>query len=209
MATRTSAVVDGHEDQRPPPPGPGKQPDREPRSWQLTARCLVRAANVLYDAYPKVRVHDPACASLVPVLVLYGLATENLIKGLLTAQGWRTERDDRLQSHHLAWLFEQAKVSLSVKDAEVVERLQWFFEKGRYPHEVQPAGEQGGEVARLLRLLTRLEDELAAALPDKALPRISLFGLGRDGSLVGPAEDLAPEADAARSAAPEPSPARL
>jgi hypothetical protein len=181
MATRTRALVDGHEDQR-PPPEPGQPYDSAPQSWQLTARRLVRAANVLYEAHPEAREHDPAYASLVPALVLYGLATENLIKGLLTAQGWRTERDQRLKSHHLAWLFEQAKVTLTVKDAEIVDRLQWFSEKGRYPEEVQPGRELGGEVARLLRLLTRLEDQLAATLADQALPRISLFELGLEGS---------------------------
>jgi hypothetical protein len=207
MATRTRALAEGQEDRR-PPPDVRNQGEADPGLWQLTARRLVRAANVLYEGHPEAQVHQPTYASLVPVLVLYGLATENLVKALLAAQGWRGECDPRLKSHHLAWLFEQAKVSLSAKDAEILDRLQWFLDQGRNSDDVQPGHELGGEVARLLRLLTRLEDALAVAVPDKVLPGLSLFELGLDGPTRRPGGDLAPEVDPTRGAAGGPPAAR-
>lgn len=81
-------------------------------------------------------------------------------------------------SHHLAWLFEQAQVSLGAKDVGILERLQSFLDKARYPEETTPARETGDEVAQVLHLLTRLEDTLAVSRPEKVLPRISLFGFG-------------------------------
>jgi hypothetical protein len=150
----------------------------EPRAWQITARRLIRAANVLYEDHRETSVHDPLYASVVPILVLYGLATENLVKALLATQGWPYRHDPRLNSHHLAWLFEQAQVSLGAKDVGILERLQSFLDKARYPEETTPARETGDDVAQVLHLLTRLEDALAVSRPEKVLPRINLFGLG-------------------------------
>jgi hypothetical protein len=179
------------------PPAEAGPPERV-RAWQLTARRLVRAANVLHEAHPEARSREPQYASLLPALVLYGLAAENLVKGLLAAQGGGREDDPRLKSHHLAWLFEQARVPLSDKEAGIVDRLQWFLEKGRYPAGVEPGQELGGEVARLLRLLTRLEDALATAAPSELLAPASLFELGRGDGPHRPGGGSRMDADPAR-----------
>src|SRR5438105_10225773 len=62
--------------------------------WQSTAREFVCAANCLLDWYePKLRATDQPrdtdghYSSYSPLMLLYGAATENLLKALRIAQG--------------------------------------------------------------------------------------------------------------------------
>src|SRR6202035_234570 len=67
-----------------------------PIFWQIQARSLLCAANVLAEragtiasgrAAAPTEVEDPAHLRLEPVFLLYGYALENLVKGLLVARG--------------------------------------------------------------------------------------------------------------------------
>jgi len=159
-----------------------------PIAWQLTARELICAANVLYRRYRKM---DPATlhkaperpqpldlhrfhTSAKPILVLYGLAIENLAKAVLVAQGVDATTagalNRKLKHHNLSQLFREARITLDAETSALLDRLQDFVEAGKYPVGARAApelldGMMFDEVKRIGRLLDTLEDSLRALKP--------------------------------------------
>jgi hypothetical protein len=127
---------------------------KQPTVWQVTARELICAANVLYERYDGIYPllcqqkedetinPDIFYSSSKPFMVLYGLAIENLIKGLIIAKGTNATINGKLnkclENHNLKNLFKLAAISISEKDNHLLERLQRFIESGKYPIDKTP-----------------------------------------------------------------------
>lgn len=175
-----------------------------PAMWQWSARELVCAANVLYQRFIATTLADEEglrpvqeggkvipdrfYTSLTPVMLLYGYAIENLIKGLLIAKGIPVtsggKLNKQLQKHSLKDLFQLAAVSISPEDESLLERLKVTIESGKYPIPTKPRSQIGksfyivpSDIKRIGNLLRRLEEELCIVQPDKTSVPIDLMAL--------------------------------
>ncbi len=146
-----------------------------PYSWEAMAYGLVCSANLLYHAYAprrekaldtnSVKTVSPRLyreMSLNVILMLYGLAIENLIKGLIIAEGivkpFPTVKNAKgmyfdsgdevdysiladvsrrlnrsLLTHDLNRLFKKANVPRSREDTQLLELLEDAIKSGKYP----------------------------------------------------------------------------
>jgi hypothetical protein len=70
-------------------------------------------------------------------MMLDGFAAENLLKGLLLAQGANPEQggrlDQQLRTHNLTALCTRAGITLNRDEEELLERTKRMMELGRYP----------------------------------------------------------------------------
>ena len=176
---------------------------REPLAWQLVARELVYAANLLYKRYTEARPEEllkvkwppPPIdlnrfhASGRPVLLLYGLAIENLIKAVLISEGHSPVQNRRLntsfKTHDLTGLFRAGRLSLRSDVEKLLKRLQAAIESGKYPIPTQPAPVFDDAISRrefdlIHRVLEGLESALHALSESrvKRLPKTDLRLLG-------------------------------
>jgi len=121
------------------------------------------------------------------VLMLCGLAIENLLKGILVAQGTNataTGRLDRtLQTHDLARLFERAGVPCTAADRLFLNQLRRFVESGKYPIGTAPPRGHRKEkswlrvpqdIDHVFRLLELLDSTLRRLAPEHTLGAIQL-----------------------------------
>lgn len=121
-----------------------------PWIWQMQAHILISAANVLWNRYnARSRARFPATprqrqirwfAGEVqpwPAMMLDGFAIENLLKGLLLAEGAQATQGGRIdrsiRTHNLTALCTRAHITLDQREEELLERVKRMMELGRYP----------------------------------------------------------------------------
>jgi hypothetical protein len=122
-----------------------------PIFWQIQARSLLCAANVLREravaiagnrAYEPPEIDDPPNLRLMPVFLLYGYTLENLIKGLLVARGadatWSGSLNRDIRHHCLTELFRTAAVRTTSEDRRLLEDLRDAIESEKYPVGTRP-----------------------------------------------------------------------
>jgi hypothetical protein len=123
----------------------------EPIAWQEAAREYVLAANYLLDWYDVSRLTPEAAAfefshhgAVAPLMVLYAIAVENLLKALRVARDGTPVVEGKLardfKHHRLLDHASKAGVRLSADETGLLRRLRDFIEAGRYP---VPAAEGG------------------------------------------------------------------
>jgi hypothetical protein len=131
----------------------------EPYAWQEVARAYVVAANYLIDWYDLSPIAPDASAfefthqgAVAPLMVLYGVAVENLLKAIRVAHEGSPVVDGVLSKHFahhdLVSHADRAKLLPSADETTLLERLTEFIEAGRYP---VPKGEKvpnGGKVPK-------------------------------------------------------------
>lgn len=116
-----------------------KRSGQFPLLWQLTARDFISAANHLRRTHEMTSVDADATSteanaftSKRPMLLLYGLGLENLLKGLLVSLGTdatSTGRlNNRLKTHDLLSLWREAGLALTSDAEEVLGHLHWSVE---------------------------------------------------------------------------------
>lgn len=147
--------------------------------WQATARQFVCAANLLLDSYdptlPDVEATDVGWRHNcdLPMMVLYAIAAENLLKALRVAQGEPATEDGRLnkyfRSHNMLKYATDARLDLSADDTQLLLKLRDLVESGKYPIAKSPTDgrrawtfEYPRDVERVFSMLERLEGALRA-----------------------------------------------
>lgn len=172
-------------------------------AWQNDARELIGAANVLLNAYEvslgSTSVEKPPFEPNErnlwrPLMVLYALAVENLLKAIIIARGEDPAPDGKLakwfKHHNLTRLAERAKLSFTPKSG-LLETLRDFIESGKYPiGKDAQSGLRSNEFMHpyytdtVLDLLQKLEDDLRAILPEKSFPKTDLRNICRGSSNI-------------------------
>lgn len=113
-------------------------------AWVSSASSLFQAADYLYPpAYARdarTGTPDPQGFKVwAPMLMLRGLAVENLLKGLAVKNGHQFFKEGRFQKlpgkeHDLVQLAAAVKFTLSESEKDVLKRLSYFaLVVGRYP----------------------------------------------------------------------------
>ena len=158
--------------------------------WQSVARDFILAANYLLDWHdPPLMEGDPADLTWThqgpaPMMVLYAIAVENLLKAILVAQGASIVSDGKLAAtfkhHRLAQHAEAAGVVMTADERDLLTRLGDMIEAGKYPVATAPGRSPGAwrfsyptDVDRTFAMLERLEDSLRAT-GKPCLPRADL-----------------------------------
>lgn len=121
-------------------------------------------------------------------MLLYGLALENLLKGLLVAQGVDATSagalNNRLKTHNLASLWKQAGLPLNDSREDALKNLHWSIEAGKCPVGTKPDFGSPSPVwvaltnlDQVLDLLTMAEDKLRETRPDDVFETTDLRSL--------------------------------
>ena len=159
--------------------------------WQQAAREFVLAANYLIDWYdPPPEPGRPSdlawlhSGSTVPMLVLYAMAVEHLLKAILVANGESLVADGRLKPqfghHRLLEYAKDAGLEPTPAVAELLKRLSHVLYAGRYPMATS-AGDAAeawaldypDDVERVWSLLEQLESTLRST-GTACLPAVDL-----------------------------------
>jgi hypothetical protein len=133
----------------------------------------------------------------MPILLLYGLAAENLAKAILVAKGTPPVEPDKkngslklsedIKGHNLEALFVKADVALTDADKDVLNNLSWTVQAGKYPVGTKPAIHPSDptpvwleltNLDRACHLLEALEAALRATGPKWVLGKEDLSKLG-------------------------------
>lgn len=166
---------------------------RLPILWQFTARQMIAAANLL-----AARPGSDATlyTTRTPILLLYGLAAENLVKAVLIMRGTQAVVADRnrgirlnpeLKEHDLVELCRRAQIDVSADDKDALRTLSWIVQSGKYPvgtkpgqhpDEAQPQWFELTDLNRVLALLEVLESHLRTTNHAMVLERTNLGRLG-------------------------------
>ena len=170
-----------------------KRAGQLPIIWQWTARDLVCAANTLRRRREElVAANAPEGASRhatkMPILLLYGLALENLLKGLLVAQGTDATTTGKLnatlKTHDVLRLWRLAGLSLDEPAEDLLKRLHYSIEVGKYPVGTKPDPAAPSPVWVELsslkgigELLATAEEALRALQPKTTFAKIDLLAL--------------------------------
>jgi len=172
--------------------------------WHIQARDFIGAANHLVEWYApvmesrtEVGYEYPPVTFFVPIMVLLAIASENMLKGLLVAQGRVAVSDGSLIrgfGHHKQLNFAtDAGMALSPDEEILLDRLRQFVESGKYPIG-RKAGEGHGaqqfvypdDLDATWNWLQRLEDALFAQAGAPLSPvDIRRLGRGPKPSSVG------------------------
>jgi hypothetical protein len=170
-------------------------------AWQKGARELIGAANVLLNAYERTIAStcvetppfEPNEQSLWrPMMVLYALAAENLLKAIIIARGEDPAPSGKLvewfRTHKLVEHAKRARLSFIPRPG-LLETLREFIESGKYPIGTNPkSGLRTNQFIypnypdTVYDLLTKLEDDLRVILPDKTFPATDLRNMCRHSS---------------------------
>lgn len=174
-----------------------KRAGQMPLLWQWTAREFICAGNILLRALEDPKWFDatesPDGAITKPVKamwLLYGLALENLLKGVLVARGSDATKTGKLnktlKNHDLVRLWRSAGLPESEATDELLKNLRWSIEPGKYPVGTRPDAQAPAPMwvslmnARdVLRLVEQAEDALRTAGQHWALPKTNLANLCR------------------------------
>jgi hypothetical protein len=164
--------------------------------WQITARQLIVAGNLLREGHEAVREKVGFYASRMPILLLYGLAAENLVKGILVAKGIAPVEADKkgvlklsedIKGHNLEILFGKAGIGLSERDKGILNNLSWTVQAGKYPVGTKPAIHPADptpvwleltDLRHVCQLLETLEDALRSTGEKWVLAKEDLAKLG-------------------------------
>ncbi|HEX8450567.1 MAG TPA: hypothetical protein VF647_00655 [Longimicrobium sp.] len=163
------------------------QAGTSPVVWQIVARELICAANVVVQRYstiepwPKDSQWPPLPidyqrfhTSLMPALLLYAFATENLIKAILVAKGRNPTAngslDKSFKTHNLLRLFREADLTVEKPLESLLVRLQQIIECGKYPIGItpgpySPSQISSSELEMIRALLQGLEEALRVLHP--------------------------------------------
>jgi hypothetical protein len=181
-----------------------KRAGQMPMLWQWTARDLICAANALHARReatlnarleelkarkkPRPRGIDTRHSSINPIMLLYGLALENLLKALLVAQGVDAtatgELNSKLKTHNLLNLWRESGLPVAEGNEDLLRRLHWAVETGKYPVGTKPNPKDPSPVwvaltsiGQVLKLLETAEDALRERRPKETLEKIDLATL--------------------------------
>jgi len=167
-------------------------------AWQNDARELICAANILLNSYEgslgsssvdKLSFEPNEGCLWRPLMVLYALAVENLLKAIIIARGEDPAPGGTLakwfKHHRLTDHAIRAKLSFVPKPG-LFETLREFIESGKYPIGVNPQSglrtnwfEYPYYTNTVFDLLEKLEDDLRAVLPNKSFPKTELRNICR------------------------------
>lgn len=152
----------------------------DPSAWQGTAHDLICSANLLLTVlreWDGQRTNTEASRPDVrrTLMMLYGLAAENLIKGIIVAKDPAVASDGTLPKwftkHNLAALAQRAGLFVSHSQEYLLKRLQEFVECGKYPVGLREGHGRStwvsfGAIDRndTFQLLGYLQDELERAI---------------------------------------------
>lgn len=169
-----------------------KRTGQIPLAWQWTARNLIGAANRLQRDRETTQAAAPTKPdrwfdSRQAILLLYGVALENLLKALLVAQGVDATSTGRfntkLQTHNVLSLWRQANLATDDAKEDLLHKLQWSIEAGKYPVGVKPDPKPSPvwlalpSVKEIGDLLTTVEDALRDRLPNEVFEKTDLLNL--------------------------------
>jgi hypothetical protein len=154
-----------------------------PLAWQWSARQFVCAANILRAQCEAKDLFEPGAPGWNSlwkphnvVRLLYGLALENLLKGLLVAQGTDATSTGKLnkilKTHDLVSLWTRANLPLTDQTKDTLRNLRWSIETGKYPvgtspnsSDSQPFGVALTSIHKIAGLLQKVEDALRDRQP--------------------------------------------
>lgn len=164
-------------------------------AWQDEARVLICAGNILLDSYEGSSLveklpFEPNEAYLWrPLMVLYALSVENLLKAIIIARGEDPAPNGELanwfKNHNLNKHAERARLSFTPKQG-LLETLREFIESGKYP--IGRNSQSGTRINHFIHpyypetvfeLLEKLEDDLRTVLPNKSFPKTELCNMCR------------------------------
>jgi hypothetical protein len=157
-----------------------------PLSWQTWAHDLILTANILrrrieaddktyFDGIPDASGKPPGIPehrTAPATLMVYAFAVENLAKAIRIAQGVRATdglrlRRDTIAHHRVTSHVAATGVRTSQKDRKLLERMERFIERGRYPVQMKPHQKRYADAiylptdfTRTMSLLQRLENRL-------------------------------------------------
>jgi hypothetical protein len=150
-----------------------------PRAWQETAHDLICAANLLNEVvqdWDRCKSSTQARRPIVwrTLMMLYGLAAENLIKGMIVAKSpslaAKGDLPKGIRTHDLVGLAKQAGLPVSHSQEHLLKRLREFAECGKYPVGLRDGQGRSTWVSfgpsdsnDALQLLEYLEEELQRA----------------------------------------------
>jgi hypothetical protein len=172
-----------------------KKSGQMPLLWQWTAREFVCSANILRNAaqntslFPDNKKNtDQLWKPKIAIWLLYGLALENLVKGLLVAQGIDAtstgKLNESLKTHDLVRLWRRAGLPVSDATDEILKNLHWSVEVGKYPVATKPEPDAPTPVwialmnaTAVVNLIEIAEDALRAKRPDWTFEKQSLLEL--------------------------------
>ena len=138
-----------------------------PLSWLLMASSLHRAAMIIWEQVeqdrktqldPEKLAQSDNIPRLTPVFMfLAGLTIETLVKGILVSQESALDNNGKFKfnKHNLVGLLEQASITLSHDERDLVGRLEQYIKwAGRYPVPLKtsdfvPRSWPSGEIAPL------------------------------------------------------------
>lgn len=153
---------------------------REPRYWQETAREFAIAANYLgdwYDAdsdrYPS-DLEIESHGSPLPMMVLYAIAAENLLKAIKVSRGHDPvaagKLDQAFATHDLVRHASDLGISITSDQEALLRHLRDLAESGKYPVAKSPGAHVTAwqlrfpkDVEEVWSLLEHLEDLLIAS----------------------------------------------
>ena len=153
---------------------------RDPRHWQRTTREFAIAANYLgdwYDAdsdqYPQDMTVESQGSSL-PMMVLYAVSVENLLKGIKVSRGVDPVSSGKLAGtfahHDLVRHANEAGISSTSSQESLLSHLRDLIESGKYPVAKTPTKNSTAwhlrfpeDVEDVWSLLEYLEDVLIAS----------------------------------------------
>jgi hypothetical protein len=120
----------------------------DPREWHETARSFICSANYLLGLDDEQLGARPGWSWSSsgwnrPVMLLYAVATENLVKALRIAQGVPVVTNGKLdvyfRDHDLLKFASDGGMCPRADEAELLQRLQDVLEAGKYPVSTHPS----------------------------------------------------------------------
>lgn len=164
--------------------------------WHEHGRQFICAANRLVPSF-EASLNPPAGpipeehahTSFEPIMMLFGVAAENILKALLIAKGTPPVSDGKLnktlKSHDLASLAGKAGITLTPLERQLLKRLQDFIESGKYPIGINATSGQGArhfthdsDFEDTWALLQKLDDAVYAAR-QPSLGQVNVRNLGK------------------------------
>jgi hypothetical protein len=148
-----------------------------PYAWQHTAYEFILAANYLIDWYNPSTEDGPddlefTIGGPAPMMVLFALAVENLLKAIRVAKGptpvtEKGELSGSFAHHRLISHASLAGLVLSDDEQKLLAQLTDVVQAGKYPVPTRPGGNEQAwrfdyprDVERVWRLLERLDTDL-------------------------------------------------
>jgi hypothetical protein len=168
-----------------------------PLAWQWVSRDLLAAANALHlhrrGPGPRERKGEGDSRidmSPAPILLLYGMALENLLKGLVIAKGMpatvKGQLNPKLKTHDVLKLWGMAGLTVDENAEPLLSALGWAVQTGgRYPVGLQPSPSSmrhlsvaGTSVECFVALFEAAEEALRGCVSDALFEKTILLNWG-------------------------------